>query len=468
MDEKDDKKKESIDDILSDLNGLLNRMPSILDGIKMPPLGPVEFENPANGPKAETRAIATPGEEGQAREAIYPAQEQNIHVQDGTAGDSDLPSLSGAVEGEEFHKPAAQDPVADPFFPPAEKKSEKLVAQSLGDYMFGGQEKPKSDLSTRSANLDSEGKSPSLPAPIALDAQAGQKTAEDEISGLEPLTAAPLFGYAGDDDIKEELSALSGTPGDAEAGVPHIETGFGELSSEDLLPPAENEKVFPASDSGDNSLLSGTPELEAGREAEPAHAKPRSYESTMDLGIPDIDTLFKMSQGEMPDTPAPSAAETLSALGGREPVASSGAETPASEPLALSKDEPVVSAPLTPASSGAENLEQELEKITIMEVAPMTLNENNPAENGKEEQDLQGETVKLDPAAPEAAGGLVLEQPGAVLSKENSPEGDNTLTAAPAPESAEQPPAADGEPPAAPVTSIRLFISPVRISPQGA
>ena len=45
MDKKNEKKKESIDEILSDLNGLLNKMPSILDGIKMPEIKPVEFSS---------------------------------------------------------------------------------------------------------------------------------------------------------------------------------------------------------------------------------------------------------------------------------------------------------------------------------------------------------------------------------------------------------------------------------------
>jgi len=425
MDEKDDKKKESIDDILSDLNGLLNRMPSILDGIKMPPLEPVEFENPANGPKAETlsasggrgpvapsaaetRVIAKPGVEGQARGADSPAQEQNSQAKSGTVGESQKPTL-----------------------------------------------KPRSD------NLDSEKKHIGFPAPVNLAALPEQKTAKDEISGSAPLTAAPLFGDLGARDIREELSALSGTSGDAEAGnqaVLHTETGFAELSCETLLPPAENEKALPG-----DSLLSGTPTQGAGREAGPDHVKPRSYESTVDLGIPDIDVLFKISQGET--------AETLSASGGRGGTPSGGfaaGDTAQRFPLpvAPSAAEPVVPdaslaanaaksdaapppdtglAPLKAAFSGAENLEQELEKLTISDViqssggvetatavSPQLLGKGVSKAVGPQNGQTAaggGEAVADTEAAP--AGGLVLEQPGAVFSKEKSPEGDKTLLIAP-------------------------------------
>src|SRR3990167_6375819 len=54
MDNKFDKKKESIDEILSDLNGLLNKMPSILDGIKMPEMQPQDYAKPAQAPEPQT------------------------------------------------------------------------------------------------------------------------------------------------------------------------------------------------------------------------------------------------------------------------------------------------------------------------------------------------------------------------------------------------------------------------------
>jgi len=566
MDEKGDKKKESIDDILSDLNGLLNRMPSILDGIKMPPHKPMEFENPANGQKAETlacsalggpsaaetRVIAKPGVGGQALETVSPAQEQNSQAQGGTVGESPKPAAQGPVacNPPEEGKPqqrcplscwerASQrpqpwtapgrmtpPPASEPERPakvgqagggvttpeatgtPESEAYDRPVSQSLGDCMFsGGHEKQKPALKPRSENLDSPKKHTCLPAPVTLNVEPEQKTAKDEISGSAPLTAAPLFGDAGARDIKEKLSALPGTSGDAEAGyqaVLHTETGFAELSSEALLPPAENEKALPVSQSGD-SLRSGPPTQGAGREAGPDHTKPRSYESTADLGIPDIDVLFKISQGEMPETLA------CSALGGpsaAEPVVPdaflaanaekvSAALPPDARHTALAGNlsaNAVVAdagaAPLNPVSSGAENLEQELEKLTISdeiqssvadsargprqasvtgqqngqtaagggetvadtEVAPMTLNESNPAGNGKEKQDLQSKTSKLDPAAPDAEGGLAPEQPGAVFPKENSAEGDKTLVAAPASENAEQTPAGVGEPAAVPVS----------------
>ncbi|MDO8802994.1 MAG: hypothetical protein Q7R35_01060 [Elusimicrobiota bacterium] len=60
MGEKHDKKKESIDEILSDLNGLLNKMPSILDGIKMPEMQPADFSKPAKAPEPLPPAAPAP------------------------------------------------------------------------------------------------------------------------------------------------------------------------------------------------------------------------------------------------------------------------------------------------------------------------------------------------------------------------------------------------------------------------
>lgn len=84
MDNKDGKKKESIDDILSDLNGLLNKMPSILDGIKMPDIKPVDFKEspaPAPAPVPEPEPLPEPApapapepEEKKAAEPVFDAE----------------------------------------------------------------------------------------------------------------------------------------------------------------------------------------------------------------------------------------------------------------------------------------------------------------------------------------------------------------------------------------------------------
>lgn len=132
MDNKDGKKKESIDDILSDLNGLLNKMPSILDGIKMPEIKPVEFppapeeKKPAPAPSPEPQAPAVPGDadktvvlpafsglsEGSPEPEAAPAPD---------AGDKTMiiENFSSVPEGGEAPKPG------------------ELVPQSLGDFMFG-------------------------------------------------------------------------------------------------------------------------------------------------------------------------------------------------------------------------------------------------------------------------------------------------------------------------------------------
>ena len=482
MDEKDDKNKESIDDILSDLNELLNRMPSILDSIKMPPLEPLDFKKPANVP-AETRIIAKPVVEEQTRETVPSAQGQDYQIQDRPVlpayqtsdplyspaekkpdklepqswkepGRMTAPEATGTPESEAHDMPELQSwPAPGRMTPPpssgpegpvkvgqagdwvtAPEAQDRPVVQSLGDYMFSGaHEEQKPLLKPRPDNLDSEKKHIGLPPPITLDAQAGQTTAKDETSGLAPLIAAPLFGNAGPRDIEDELSALQGTSDTAEAGnqaVPYTETGFAELSSEVFPPPVENEQPLPVFQPED-SPLSGKPAQVTG----PDHTSPRPYEATADFGIPDIDALFKISQSENP--------AVLPAAEPAVPDTSLAADAAqAGIPLPPEASHTLPAGNLSDNSSAADNAGDRGNRSAVSPVAnpPEGVPPRQASVTGGGETATAaggGETVADTEVAPMVPN----KSNPAGNGKEKSSEGDRTPAAAPASESAEQTPA---------------------------
>ncbi len=140
MDSKDGKKKESIDEILSDLNGLLNKMPSILDGIRMPEIKPVEFTaaEPAPKPVAE---VSAPEPEKEIPLPVFNADKTVVldgfsGLQEGSAAPAEKPVAAEPFEIESFAKPAE-----------AAKQPETggLVPQSLGDFMFGEDAEQKTE-----------------------------------------------------------------------------------------------------------------------------------------------------------------------------------------------------------------------------------------------------------------------------------------------------------------------------------
>lgn len=243
MDSKDGKKKESIDEILSDLNGLLNKMPSILDGIRMPEIKPVEFSAPAPAPAPAAEAPAP------APEAAVPAPEIETPLPvlnpEKTVV---LENFSGLQEGSSVpeEKPAAGEPlVIESFAKQAEAARQPetggLVPQSLGDFMFGedAEQKPQ-EAAPETA--------PETPA-LSISPMLEDKTPE---AGLIPADAIS----AGTPDLSlQQPEALAGEPAPAQ----------------------------PA-----------------------AELKPRNlYEVTRDFGVPDIDALMQLSQDEILGRPAP-------------------------------------------------------------------------------------------------------------------------------------------------------------------
>ncbi len=265
MDSKDGKKKESIDEILSDLNGLLNKMPSILDGIRMPEIKPVEFAAPEPAPKpaAEVPAPAqeaAPAAEEKAAETASPAPEVEtplpVFNPEKTVV---LENLSGLPEGASApeEKPAADEPlVIESFAKQAEavKQPETggLVPQSLGDFMFGEDAEQKPQEAAPALSQEPQAAAPE-PAP------------EIPVLPVSPMSEekTPEAGFIPSDAVSPETPDLSLQQPEAPVGEPEPEQPAAEL-------------------------------------------KPRGgYEVTRDFGVPDIDALMQLSQDEILGRPAP-------------------------------------------------------------------------------------------------------------------------------------------------------------------
>ncbi len=283
MDGKNDKKKESIDEILSDLNGLLNKMPSILDGIKMPEMQPLEPAKPApapeprpDKPKADEN-IPAAGDEGDKTVVLQPFSglsegaevplETPAEPTPVPAGPDDmdktvvLEPFSGLPEGSEAPElnVSAQAPVTEEEKPvvvenfpaPAEgapsAEQEKLVPQSLGDFMFG-------------AEAEAEAKDETRPAP-AMEVVP-------EVPA-EPASVPPSTEEAG------------GAPVPAADEAPAPEASLSGSASEELI--FDSGATDPFGD-GENRSEKGTGS--------------RAYDTTKDFGVPDIDSLMQISAGE--------------------------------------------------------------------------------------------------------------------------------------------------------------------------
>ena len=259
-----DKKKESIDEILSDLNGLLNKMPSILDGIKMPELQPLEQPKPqqaeppapASGAAvpepAADKTVALPPFSGLPEGAPEPAAELQAGAGAPPAADYDadktvvLPSFSGLPEG-------APEPAQ-------EKAPEQLAPQSLGDFMFGegaqqtGAEPPAAapagpaKLSGSALEPPSEPERPAAPEGPSLSVSEFTPPEEKNAAALPAYEATRDFGVP-DIDALMQLSesgapaaeasrpapaGAAGQPAAPEAGV--IPAGVREMEAQDSAP----------------------------------------------------------------------------------------------------------------------------------------------------------------------------------------------------------------------------------------
>ena len=303
MDDKNEKKKESIDDILSDLNGLLNKMPSILDGIKMPEIKPVEFKKTEPAPEPGPEPVENAGTEPEpAAQNVSPAAPAPFDG-DKTVVLSDFSGLAeGASAPGEQPPPAAAFSLSDVDFsgqreesaPAAEKNdsfdgektvvisslsglpegapapgqgSEELAAQSLGDFMFG-----------------ESAQSP--------DAEAAPPAGSAKLEGspLEPPSAR--IKIEGREDAPLELKPLP-KAGDAPAG------GLEEASL--VNPDQEEELVF----SSPEDIFSEKSEKQENLSSLPVAGLARASDSFADFSIPDIDALLQLSEGKPAAGPEP-------------------------------------------------------------------------------------------------------------------------------------------------------------------
>ncbi len=276
MDSRDGKKKkESIDDILSDLNGLLNKMPSILDGIKMPEPQPAE-----RAPEPARDEVKLPPPSADADKTVV------------------LPPFSGLQEGSPAPEPAAQNfdaektvvlqsfsglpegaasPEAKAEEQPAPPAAEKMELQSLGDFMFGA--------GAEQNNQQPPAESPAVPQPEEAPAPAGFTPAEELSQEFVP---------------------------EAETQKPGPESFFSGLPAES----ADPIKLAPL----------GLPE------GEPSS---RQYDTTRDFGIPDIDALLQLSESGQPSAaPETEQAEAPLAQASLAPAADPGEPVPTGDELA--------------------------------------------------------------------------------------------------------------------------------------
>ncbi len=418
MDKKDGKKKESIDEILSDLNGLLNKMPSILDGIKMPEIKPAEFAPPAGEKK--------------------PAPEADKTVV--------LPPFSGLPEGAPGPElPPSQDAadktvVMENFSAVPEgglaPEEGKIVPQSLGDFMFGedAQQKPEQEKEAETPAPAPEPETTPEPAPAA-----GEPAAEEvpPFPVIEPETA-PAPKPAPEPNAFETTRDFGGIP-DIDA---LLQLSDGKPAPEAPAPAAEAEAPAPVAEAqpSTDELAEFEKQLAAAvpQPQEPAPAAPAAAEEAISLEPQQAETLnLEPQAAETPQPEAAAAAQEPAQAGGLELSLS---QEPQPEPAAAAQE---------PAQAGG--LELSLSQEPQPEAAAAA---QEPPQAGGLELSLSQEPQEPAPAAPsglelsispqpEAAApaeetlsvgrppeGLVLEPASAAISGA-APSGDETLVVPP-------------------------------------
>ena len=420
MDNKNAKKKESIEDILSDLNGLLNKMPSILDGIKMPEIKPVDFNRSAQArgpagepaepvrlePAAEVKAEApAPGiEAGPLTEAEPLPQEtaartgQNLPPQDENKVQAEA-ALSPAgselpFDGDRTVIISSLSALPEGAAAPEQTLGE-LTPQSLGDFMFGeNAESNGAETEPPPASVKLEG----IPLePPAAKAKPENKAASFSISELTP-------------PVKDE-----GRPA-------------GELEEASLKAPAREEEL---SFTGSGAAIEAGPGGAENSEGLPVSGLSQTPDSAADFGIPDIDALLQRSEGRPAGAPEAGPAA--------EPVPLTPAKAPeaASDDLAEFEKQLSFAVPQEPGP-GDDNLS-----------SPQAAAEPEPA---AAPQDFSAFTIEPETpaaaddaaAAPEASPPALVPEPAA-NGLETPDHSAAEIPAAPAPEQAGEPAADQGE-----------------------
>ncbi|MBI4351247.1 MAG: hypothetical protein HY550_07400 [Elusimicrobia bacterium] len=428
MDDKNNKKKESIDDILSDLNGLLNKMPSILDGIKMPEMQPVDSLKPLPEPGPEP-APQAPGPEagneapaGPAAPQLTPAPAEPA-VPERTPSPAEpfdaektvvLESFAGLPEGSQApgevpysSEPAPAQPQPEASSPAEPEQGEtapaqeKLDVQSLGDFMFGQEAEPEKPAPAEPVKLFGTPLEPPAEEPVRNIA-SGPSLSVSEFTPPVPEEEAPAAEVPTAEVPTAEVPTAEVPAAEAPAAIP-------EADLPGIPEPGPDQMVFsPEGEAGPSAVQ---PPAEAVSD-ESGPGKQASFEASRDLGIPDIDALLQISEGEKPaaEQPAqpPSGEGTIPESVQAAEAGLDGLSGPAPEEPRPAEETPAAEAPeAAPAAEPGEFIiEPEPKQETPFEAFTIepSSSELSPAQDG-------GETLRLEPVPASPEPGNPEQQP---------------------------------------------------------
>lgn len=446
MDDKFNKKKESIDEILSDLNGLLNKMPSILDGIKMPEMQPPDYSKPAQAPEPQTpqpeAAKELPAEPVTPEPTPAPAEtvtpeptpapapaepfdaEKTVVLESfaGLPEGSQVPGEISYSQEPEPAQPAEADSVA------AAPEPEKLAVQSLGDFMFG--EEAEKPAAAEPAKLSG--------APLEPPAEEpARNTADGPSLSISEFTPPP----------SEAVPAPEAAPAEFPEAYP---TEFPEAGLPVTPEPAPDQMIFNPGGEAARPEEQPQPEFNPAETGPEEKAEIPAFETSRDFGIPDIDALMQMSDAEKPapEQPArslpeagmlPESVQALEAekdgLSLSDPDAGS---TETFEAPAQAGEEPQpAAAPSEGEAAEAGEPEAEAVEVPQVEAAPAAMAPADFIIEPEAKPETSFEAFTIEPSSPEPApapeGGEISPEPApAVQSDQDAGE---TLRLDPAPES---------------------------------
>ncbi len=470
MDNNDGKKKESIDEILSDLNGLLNKMPSILDGIKMPDLPPADFS------AADKREPQLPADAPEPEAAPEPAPEvppQPAPEADKTVVIEPLSSLPEGGAAPEAASPAPADAdktvILEPFSAlpegaPVPEAAEPAVAEPAASGPADAQPEPSAPAPEPEAVI---------PAPAELKAlESTRDFGIPDIDALMQLSAAeqpaaPAAEQPAGPASQPEVQAPQAMPeaGIIPSSVRNIEEGVAEPSDGELAEferqltgaaqaqpeqPAAAEAAIPdpfAMPSGEADQ--SRPEVEASLEAA---AQPEAPAPAVEIQ-PEAPAAAPEIQLEVrPEEQAlqPEAPREQQAAEAAQPEAMPASDTPAiPDPFAQAAAELQVQPAAEPAPEPAPqpaapapepSLELQAQTMPVIEpsapsgieLSPSVSLGSGPAAAPEAENTLQFGLPKPDAAAQQ---GLVIETSASVFSQPEQPAAqpaaEETLVVAP-------------------------------------
>jgi len=248
-DKREERRKESIDEILSDLNGLLNKMPAILEGIKLSDVKPVDFLSPQ---------MPEPVADLDIRPEILSEPAPGSACESDSGKLQDLSIAAGIeerplTEGDIIYNSGISEERRTPGIVIEEEKN-KLVTQSLGEYMFSRNDQPEPEIPECRATPPE----PIIyPEPLGLNSSPVLPEIEHEVSCQIPDGA----------ELKSRLADVKKSP----------------VFNLEIL--KDDEAVV------ESSFKPGPEKAEDEKTA-------AIFERTRDFGVPDIDTLIGLLQKE--------------------------------------------------------------------------------------------------------------------------------------------------------------------------